>query len=429
MVRPLLELQVRRLIRAKRLLIVAVTGSVGKTSTKSAIATVLAQKYRVLVHPGNFNAEIGLPLAVFDLDVPEVIINPLAWIKRLVQMETMIRGDYPYDLLVLELGTDHPGDIPHFMTYLKPDVGVVTAVTPEHMEFFKTLEAVAKEELSVAADSKWLVVNGDDIEAKWLVGLRWGDHNNKLRPPYYGLGEGADYRFKLDRSDIINGASGSFMVDGHAKIVGITLGVYSEPGIKAATAAYAVATHLGLTSHQIEAGLAKVVPVSGRMKPLNGLNGSSLIDDTYNSSPEAVLAALKVLAGSSATRRIAVMGSMNELGNESASYHEQVGAACADVDILVTIGDMANRYLGPAAIRAGLDTRNYKPADSPYAAGEFLKLIIKQGDVVLLKGSQNGVFAEEATKLLLADPHDGAKLVRQTAAWQAVKRRQFDDAV
>src|SRR5688500_14264520 len=92
-IRPMLEYQVKRLIAAKKLQVVAVGGAVGKTTTKTAIATVLGQKYRVLVHPGNFNAEIGLPLAVFQLDVPSIIINPFAWAWRLVQMERTIRGD------------------------------------------------------------------------------------------------------------------------------------------------------------------------------------------------------------------------------------------------------------------------------------------------------------------------------------------------
>jgi UDP-N-acetylmuramyl pentapeptide synthase len=122
------------------------------------------------------------------------------------------------------------------------------------------------------------------------------------------------------------------------------------------------------------------------------------------------------------------MGSMNELGADSDRYHQEVGAACADLDLLVTVGAPANQHLGPTAVAQGLDERHWKSADSPYAAGEYLKLLIGPGDVVLAKGSQNGVFTEEALKALLADPADATRLVRQSPFWMRRKRRQFPDA-
>ncbi len=425
LVRPLLEHQVKRLIKAKRLKVVAVAGAVGKTTTKLTIAAVLQQKYRVLVHPGNFNAEIGLPLAVFNLDVPVIIINPFAWLWRLVQMEQLIHGDYPYDVLVLELGTDKPGEIPHFMTYLRPDIGVVTAVAPEHMENFANLDAVAAEELALAAGSAQVVVNQDDVAGKY----RQRHLPSHLHHHTYGLAGAPDYGFKVTSTDPTMGTLGHFVRSGHAKPHQVSVALYGDHSARAVAAAYAVGDLLDLTTAELEAGLADIKPVSGRMNPLSGLNGSILIDDTYNSSPDAAQAALTVLGATKATgRRIAVMGSMNELGQDNPRYHAEVGAACAGLDLLVTVGELANRHLGPAAIAAGLDERSWKPADSPYAAGEFLKLLLKEGDVVLIKGSQNGVFCEETVKLLLADPNDAAYLVRQSPVWQRRKAEQFADA-
>jgi UDP-N-acetylmuramoyl-tripeptide--D-alanyl-D-alanine ligase len=122
LVARMFENQVRRLVNRYKLRVVAVAGSVGKTSTKLAVATMLRQKYRTLVHEGNFNTELGLPLSIFELDVPRHIINPFAWIVRLVQAELKIRH-YPYQVLVLELGTDHPGEMAIYFPLPSPGCG------------------------------------------------------------------------------------------------------------------------------------------------------------------------------------------------------------------------------------------------------------------------------------------------------------------
>lgn len=421
----LFERQVQRLISRHHLKVVAVAGSVGKTSTKAAIATVLGEKYRTLVHPGNYNSELGLPLSIFEMSVPTVLFNPFAWADRLIRSELMLR-DYPHKVLVLELGTDHPGEIALYLRYLSPDIGVMTALTPEHMENFPGgMDDVAAEELQLAASSKTFVANIDEIPAKYR--RKYIDHHP--RHHYYGLGKDPEYGFTLASTDPISGTTGTLTHQGHVAIKHLELKLFGAHSAKAAVAAYAVGELLGLSKGQILAGLAKLSPVSGRMNPLAGLNGATIIDDTYNSSPEAVVAALAALADAPVTgRRIAILGSMNELGPDSPRYHTEVGESAAGLDLLITIGALANDCLGPAAVRAGLDPTRFKPADSPYAAGQFIKALLASGDVVLAKGSQNGVFAEEAVKLLLADPAAAAKLVRQSPAWLRIKYAQFPDA-
>jgi UDP-N-acetylmuramyl pentapeptide synthase len=118
---------------------------------------------------------------------------------------------------------------------------------------------------------------------------------------------------------------------------------------------------------------------------------------------------------------------MNELGDDAARYHRELGAAAAGLDLLVTLGDLANEHLAPAAIKAGLDPSRVQTADSPYAAADYLAVMLRPGDVLLVKGSQNRVFAEEAVKHLLADPTDRAHLVRQTPEWLRTKQAQFPD--
>ena len=396
----LFERQVWRLVANNHLKVVAVAGSVGKTSTKMAIATVLRERYRVMVHPGNYNSELGLPLSVFEQTVPGVLFNPFAWIQRLIRAELMLR-DYPYEVLVLELGTDHPGEIARYLRYLSPDIGVLTALTPEHMENFPGgMDDVAAEELALASKSKVIFINNDAVPLKYQA--KYLKHHPEVMK--YGAGE--DNYWNAPTPHV--------------------LGAHMHAALQVAAA---VGHQLKLTHAQIKQGVENFRPVSGRMNPLLGLGGSTIIDDTYNSSPEASFAALTTLEYYPATgRRIAVLGSMNELGADSPRYHAQVGAAAAGVDLLITIGAQANDYLGPAAVKAGLDPTRLKPADSPYAAGKFLATLLAPDDVILVKGSQNGVFAEEAVKLLLQNPADSTKLVRQSPAWMHTKAAQFPDA-
>lgn len=419
----LLEQQVRRLITAHNLKVVAVAGSVGKTSTKMAVAHALGGHWRVMVQEGNYNSEIGLPLMVFGQTVPSSLLNPLQWLARFARAEQLIRGSYPYDVMVLELGTDHPGEIAHFMTYLEPDVGVLTAVAPEHMEYFTGLDAVAAEEMAIAAGSKVIIVNRDDVKAEYRTKYL----NNHQRALTYGVGDAADYSVHVKDADLMGGTDCSLLKNGHATVVGLNVGVYGGPAIKTVAAAYAVGDVMGVPLAELEHSLAQIVPVAGRMRVLAGANGSTIIDDTYNSSPEAVAAAIAALMDvTTAGRRIAIMGSMNELGTESPRYHEQAGRACSGVDMLVTIGELANKHLGPAAVKAGLAHEQWHTAASPYAAGELVRGLLQPGDVVLSKGSQNGVFAEEAVKLLLANPDDATVLVRQSPSWLAKKAKQFE---
>ena len=422
LVRPILEKQVKRLIAAKKPRVVAVAGSVGKSGTKLAIAEVLRQKYRVLAHPGNFNADISLPLAVFDLDLPANLLNPVAWLARFWRMEQRIRGDYPYDVLVLELGTDHPGEIPHFMTYLRPDIGVVTAVAAEHMEYFRTMEAVAAEELALVGGSKTALVSADDVSADYLK--RFARDPEKARR--FGLGQTVEYSLDILSVDLARGALVDVYCRQVMKMRDIELRLYSRQSVKAAAAAYAVGCLLGLSEGELFDGLEALRPMPGRMNPLPGAEGSLIIDDSYNSSPESALAALAALSALRYSgRRIAVLGSMNELGAGSADYHREVGAAAAGLDLLVTIGDAAARWLAPAALAAGLEPARWRACASPFTAGAWLRRRLEAGDTVLVKGSQNGVFAEEAARQLLADRAAAAHLVRQSPAWSRLKLRQF----
>ncbi len=418
LVAEILRFQIRRLIRGKHPFIVAVTGSVGKTSTKLAIAQVLTAKYRVLVQRGNLNAEIGLEMMILNLPIPASLTNPWPWLKIFWQSEQLIRAkNYAYDAWVVELGVDHPGEMKKYLSFLRPDIGVVTAIAPAHLDNFKTIEAIQTEKLGLAHRAKQVLLNGDDAR------LAKQRDSFGAKPVYfYGLKHG---EFKL--------APQKLSQDGYTARLAIKqaeqevkLGLVAEHSLYALAAGAGVGAMAGVGIGQIKQQLEQITPVEGRMNPLPGLRGSLILDDSYNSSPEAALAALRTLQELPGRgRRIAILGSMNELGDYTPKAHQEVGSACGDLDLLVTIGDVAETHLVPAARKAGLKEEQIKSFWSPFEAGKFMAGQVKAGDVVLAKGSQNGVFAEEAVALILADPTDRTKLVRQTEAWMKRKQRQF----
>ncbi|MCA9338940.1 UDP-N-acetylmuramoyl-tripeptide--D-alanyl-D-alanine ligase [Candidatus Saccharibacteria bacterium] len=411
-----LEKLAKKYLKKHQPTLVVVTGSVGKTSTKIAIATVLSGQYRVRVHKGNHNTHMSVPLGILGIDYPDNIRSLTEWHRVYKAAKLRIKQPKDTDVIVQELGTDTPGDIPHFGAYLNPDVAVVTAVSPEHMEFFKTIDAVAKEELSVASFSKLTVINRDDIASEFA------QYAETTNIDTYGTSAAAEYKFEIiDYSK--EGYSGTFISPEFGETP-VDLKLASEHSVKAAVAAGLVATKLGMSSEQIKEGMKKIRPVAGRMNLLRGVEGATLIDDTYNSSPLAVEAALRTLYQMQAPQKIAILGSMNELGATSPQAHEQVGKMCSGAELawVVTIGDEAEKYLAPAAKSQGCQVKSFK---SPIDAGSFAHKVLEKNAIVLAKGSQNGVFAEEALKILLHSTEEEKELVRQEPHWLKIKQEQF----
>lgn len=411
----LLSRQVRRLRRRHGFQVVAVAGSVGKTSSKTAIAQLLGATLRVRWQKGNYNDPVTVPLVFFGHHEPHIFNIP-AWLRILVRNELAIRRPFSYDVVVVELGTDTPGTIPQF-AFTRPDVTVVTAVAMEHTEFFGSLDDIAREELAVFDFSRRVLANTDDVAAKYLDGRRYQG---------YGLGKPAVYRAEKRKPRGYTSQEITFCLPG-GKTLRAEVPFLGEQGAKITLAAVAAAHELGLSEADIKKGLAAVRPFAGRMQLLGGIKNSVLIDDTYNASPASAIAALDVLQGGDAPQRIAILGSMNELGEYSKQAHKEVGAHCDPhkLDAVVTIGFDAERFLAPVAKARGCAAQSFS---SPYEAGKYVRSILRDGAVVLAKGSQNGVFAEEALKVLLANKKDAGKLVRQSPHWMRIKQKQFGRA-
>ncbi len=398
--------------------LVVVTGSVGKTSTKVAIATVLSERFRVRLHEGNHNTHMSTPLAVLGIEYPEQLKSIRAWLEVFRAAKERIKEPTDVDVIVQELGSDRIGQVSHFSTYLHPDIGVVTAVSPEHMEYFKTIDAVAQEELAVANFSKIALINRDDID---------GDYAKYLTNPHvntYGTSATAEYYFVSDNYSINDGYTGNFIVPEWSNPTTATIHVIGEHTLRPAIAAGAVAVKLGMTTTEVASGLAKVRSISGRMNVLRGVDEAVIIDDTYNSSPLAAESSLRVLYQLSAPQRIAVLGSMNELGEMSRAEHEKLGQLCDPNELawVVTVGDQANQFLAPAAKAKGCQVKSF---ENSLLAGAFVKSVIEKGAVVLFKGSEGGIYLEEAIKEVLHSTNDELKLVRQSPEWIARKNAFF----
>lgn len=394
LVAAILGYQVRRLLKKNDTKVIGVVGSIGKTSTKLAVARVLGTGFKVRYQTGNYNDIVTVPLIFFGEETPS-LFNPFAWIALFWRNQRQIGRAYPYDVVVVELGSDGPGQIEEFGSYLRLEIGVVTAITPEHMQFFSSLDAVAQEEVAISGFSSLVLANRDLCDEKYL----------KQLPEIltYGLKQKADF--------------GPEMISGVAK-------GKSEAEQYSLLAAAAVGGKLGLKNEDMRKGLANFQPVPGRMQELAGVNGSRIIDDTYNSSPAAARLALDYLYEQKSPQKIAVLGNMNELGDYAKQAHEEIGEYCdpKQLEQVITIGPEANEFLASAAKAKGCSVKTF---DSPYAAGEYLMPMIEKGAVVLVKGSQNKVFAEETIKSLLAEPADAKKLVRQSDYWMKIKKAAF----
>jgi UDP-N-acetylmuramyl pentapeptide synthase len=286
------------------------------------------------------------------------------------------------------------------------------------MEFFGSIETVAQEELELANFSELAIINRDDIDGRFANFLT----NQNLDT--YGTTAAAEFRIEVKDFDIAHGYQGWLVLSGFAETYPADIRVVGEHSLRPISGAMAVASKLGMGPQDIVDGVEDVVPVPGRMNLLRGIEKSTLIDDTYNSSPASAEAALQTLYSLQAPQRIAVLGSMNELGDTSAKEHELLGHLCdpALLAWVVTVGSEAEKYLAPAAKARGCQVKSFTSAID---AGAFVRSVIDEEAAVLVKGSQGNIYLEEAVKMLLHSTSDDHQLVRQSPAWMERKTQFF----
>ena len=395
--------------------LITVVGSVGKTSVKSATATVLSEKFTVRHSRGNLNTTLSAPLEILGIDGPKNVKSPLDWLKVFSAARSSIKNPQSPDIIIQECGIDCPGEMATFMRYVQPDIAIITSVAPEHMEFFKTIDVVAREELSISQVAKKTIFNFHDIDKKYhslIIGekISYGD-------------ESADVllQIKETTSDGYIATLRHNQEESHD----ISISVLGKHNIRSITGAAAAGLACGMNIDEVAVVLTKIKPVSGRMNILRGAQGCTLLDDTYNASPVAMENSLKTLYSLETSRKIAVLGDMNELGDSSKLEHEKIGRLCdpKQLDLLITVGKLAKKHLAPIAEKNGCKVFSF---DKSPEAGEFLKIKGIKDSTILFKGSQGGIYLEEAIKPLLNNPADSQKLVRQSETWLKKKQQFFD---
>ena len=338
--------------------VVAISGSNGKTTTKEMLAAILSDKMKVHKSPGNYNNHIGVPISILSTDEDT-------------------------DVLIVELGSNHRGEIAKLSDITAPTLAVITNVGRAHLGYFGSLTAIAQEKTDLIRHMPpggRGVVNGDDEDLLAALGDVAVDITR------FGVGEGLEFRAVDITAGLTAGAK--FRIDG----VEVSLGAPGIHNVYNALAAMAAAATLGVSLAQAARSLAGFKPV--RTKTFSA-SGMTVIDDSYNANPDSIQAALALLADFKDKRRVFVMGEMLELGDVSPRLHHEVGGAIASygVDVLVGIGGLT-RQATVGALAGGMPADHVFFFESKAEARASLKSILSPGDVILVKGSRGAGLEE-----------------------------------
>lgn len=405
--------------------IIGITGSVGKTSVREAIYTVLKEKYNVRRSIKNYNNELGVPLTIINALAPgKNIPGWLTVFYKALKLIIFKSSNYP-EILVLEMGVDKPGDMDYLNSIVSCEIGVLTMVGTVHAEYFKSRKHLQQEKaklLNAIPKDGWTIVNYDNIASRESLGF------SAAQKLTYGLDEQADvranevsYDFKKTNDNV--GLVGvKFNLSYKDSSAEVTLpGVFGPGVVYSALAAVAVGISQGLRLDEIAQALRSFDSPKGRMKVIDGIKRTTILDDTYNAEPESMRAALGVLKRiplAIKARRFAILGDMLELGKYSEQMHQDIGkyAVKCKIDKLIVVGERA-RDIARGAREAGMPRDNiFNFADS-FQAGLFVQGRIKEHDLILIKGSQ-GVRMEKIVLEIMADPlHSKELLVRQDKSW------------
>lgn len=434
LIKKILAILAKAILRKYRPEIIAITGSVGKTSTKDAVALVLQGHVSTFATPQNLNTEFGVPMTI--IGGPILPARTHVWkmagaciviLCRTLRLVCVRDRTYPR-ILVLEMGADKPGDIEYLVRIAPPHIAILTAVQSAHLEGFKTIEAIEKEKKMIYSrltQKDWIVLNADesvtapppDVPARVFRFRRAGKKSipeelliSKVRA-HHSFTKGIRETYL------------SFHVSYGAESTEIYLpDIISEHCVSTASYAISVGLMYGIPLESIAHALSSYQSPKGRMRLIAGVHGTLLIDDTYNASPAAMKAALNTLKSfeiDTRARRWTVLGDMFEMGESVEEVHREVGryAGQVAIDFLVTVGPHA-RTIAEEAAASGLDEAHIFRFDDPIVAARFMREKVAAGDLILVKGSQ-GIRLEKCVKELMAQPERANELlVRQTNEWK-----------
>ncbi|HPW34756.1 MAG TPA: Mur ligase family protein [Candidatus Paceibacterota bacterium] len=385
----------RLTIKRFKPIVIVVTGSVGKTSTKEALWSVIKNKKSVRKTSANFNNELGVPLTI--LGNWETISKPawFFWIKVFIfSLANLLFGKkslYP-EVLVLEYGADKPGDISHLVDIARPSVGIISAIgqIPVHIEnYSQGIDSVIREKGKIVSDmmvGDTAVLNADDESVN---SIRFKTRAKVLT---FGLSKEADVRICNFKHMILDNKIDGIafkLENGGASVPIILRHAFSMSHAYAAASAACVASIFDI--NLIEAANLFAIhykPVKGRSTIIDGIKQTQIIDESYNSSPLALEVALKTIAQVTHTRKIVVLGDMMELGDYTQRAHELAGELVSQsADFLITVG-LRSKFIAQKAIKKGMAADQVFSFEDAHQASLKLQKIMKTGDIILIKGSR-----------------------------------------
>lgn len=395
--------------------VIAVSGSVGKTSSKDAIFSVLNSRFKVKKSQKSMNSDFGLLLTILDIESGYSSPSKWLWFLSKAFVHSFIKDHS--EVLLLELGVDKPGDMDFLTSIVKPDVVVLTNISTVHMDDgqFKTLNDVFFEKSKLAhalSDDGVLIFNKDD---EFLAKL--DKELSKKRRLSFGVSSDADYYFDNPKISIEGSSFTIHHKSSHFDLKTSAIGEYQALVLMPAIICGEL---MGIELEDILSALERFNLSPGRMMPIDAINGAFILDSSYNSSPVALREALKILKILGVgKRKVAVLGSMNELGEKSQKLHEEIGKIIPDfADMLLTVGLQAKLFAASAK-NAGMNEENIFSFTNAHSASEFFKEKISENDIILVKGSQNNVHLERFIKPLMNNPEAANKvLVRQEKVWK-----------
>jgi len=410
----LLQSEAKLILHKYKPKIIAITGTAGKTSTKDAIALVFASKFNIRKSEKSYNSELGVPLTI--IGAKSAWNNIFQWILILAQgIKVFLKSEYP-QWLVLEMGVDRPGDMERLIKWIKPNVAVITALaeTPVHVEYFQGPEELSKEKTKLIKElssEECVILNGDDSAVSNPKG------KTRAKIIIFGFSEGNDLRASNYH---LNSKGITFKIDYKGNIVPIRMPeVLGRQNVFVALAAIAAGLSQDLNLIEMAEALSKFKSPPGRLNLIKGIKNSLILDDTYNSSPVAIAAALEVLKEFPSRRKIAVLGDMLELGKFTIDEHKKVGRLVKEcgIALLFTVGPRS-KFTSEEARAAGFKPDNIFEFSTSDEAKKEIQEKIREGDLILVKGSQS-MRMEKITEEIMAQPELKEQLlVRQEKEWQ-----------
>lgn len=405
--------------------IIGITGSVGKTSAKEAVYTVLAEKFKVRRNVKNYNNEFGVPLTIIGASSGGRSV--FGWLSVFMKaFSLLISKDENYPkILILEMGVDRPGDMKYLTEIAKCDIGIVTLISHSHEEYFGDMKGIQKEKgimIENLNPGGWAILNFDDDMTKQI------SDRSRAKVLTFGFKKGANVQaqelvFSFEKNKEADNLLGiSFKMRYEGSFVPVLLPqVIGYNAIYAALAAATVGVAMGMNLVEIASALRKFNSPKGRMNLIDGIKHTLVIDDTYNSSPQAVISALDIVSKIpiiKEARRFAILGDMLELGSYTEEGHKEVGRylAKSGVSKLIAVGERA-RDIARGAEDAGMSRDDIFEYSDVAEAGRFVEQRIEENDLILVKGSQ-GMRMEKIVKEIMADPLRAKELlVRQEEEW------------